>query len=139
VVIASDDARFGLPEVKVGLLPLIVMAPILRAAGLKRGLPLVLSGEPIAAVQALEIGLVSRVVPRADLQRETTALARRVASWSPAAVALAKEAAHTIQDMEYTKALRYLREMTTLVALSEDAQEGIEAFFAKRPPQWKGR
>jgi enoyl-CoA hydratase/carnithine racemase len=139
VVIASDDARFGLPEIKVGLLPLIVMAPILRAAGLKRGLPLVLTGEPIAAAEALEIGLISRVVPRAELERETAALARRVAGWSPTAVALAKEAAHTIQGMEYAKALHYLREMTTLVALSEDAQEGIAAFFAKRAPQWKGR
>lgn len=115
------------------------MAPILRAVGLKRGLPLVLSGEPVTAQEAFEMGLVSRVVPRGDLEREAMALADRVAGWSPNAVALAKEAAYTIQEMDYTKALRYLRELTTLVFLSDDAKEGIAAFFAKRAPEWKGR
>ena len=139
VVIASEDATFGLPEITLGLLPLIVMAPVLRAAGTKRGLPFVLSAENISAREALDIGLVSRVVPRAELESATTALARRVAGWSPTAVAIAKEAASTIQDMEYAKALRYLRELTTLVFLSDDAREGIAAFFDKRPPEWKGR
>jgi len=139
VVIASEDATFGLPEIKLGLLPLIVMAPVLRAAGLKRGLPLVLSGESITAREAFEIGLVSRVVPRAELERATLTLARRVAALSPTAVAIAKEASSTIQDMEYAKALRYLRELTTLVFMSDDAREGISAFFDKRQPEWKGR
>ena len=139
IVIASEDATFGLPEITLGLLPLIVMAPVLRAAGTKRGLPFVLSAENISAREALDIGLVSRVVPRAELESATTALARRVAGWSPTAVAIAKEAASTIQDMEYAKALRYLRELTTLVFLSDDAPEGIAAFFDKRPPEWKGR
>jgi enoyl-CoA hydratase/carnithine racemase len=85
------------------------------------------------------MGLVSRVVPRADLERETSALAARLAALSPAAIGLAKEAAATIQDMEYGKSLRYLRELITLVALSDDAKEGIAAFFEKRAPQWKGR
>lgn len=139
LVVAAEDAVFGLPEITVGVLPLVVMAPILRATGLKRGLLAVLSGERFSARDALALGLVSRVVPRAELEAETLALARRVAGWSPAAVALAKEAAYTIQDMEYSKALRYLRELTTLVFLSEDAREGIAAFFAKRPPAWRGR
>jgi enoyl-CoA hydratase/carnithine racemase len=139
VVIASDDAVFGLPEIKVGLLPLMVMAPILRSVGRKRGLLMVLSGESVGAREALEMGLVSRVVARADLERETTALARHLARLSPTAVALAKEAAATIQDMEYGKSLRYLRELITLVGLSDDAREGIAAFFAKREPDWKGR
>jgi|SRR5690242_14847607 enoyl-CoA hydratase len=139
IVIASEDARFGLPEIKVGLLPLMVMAPILRAVGRKRGMLMILGGEPVSAREAFEMGLVSRVVPRAVLEHETTALARSLASLSPAALALAKEAAATIQDMEYGKALRYLRELITLVALSDDAKEGIAAFFAKRPPKWTGR
>src|SRR5207302_924380 len=79
IVIASEDATFGLPEITLGLLPLIVMAPVLRAAGTKRGLPFVLSAENISAREALDIGLVSRVVPRAELESATTALARRVA------------------------------------------------------------
>ena len=139
LVVASDDAVFGLPEIKVGLLPLMVMAPILRAVGRKRGLLMILSGETVTAREAFDMGLVSRVVPRVDLERETTALARKLAGFSPTAIALAKEAAYTIQDMEYGKSLRYLRELITLVGLSDDAKEGIAAFFEKRPPEWKGR
>ena len=139
LVIASEDAVFGLPEVLVGLLPLMVMAPILRAVGRKRGMLMILSGEPVSAREAFEMGLVSRLVPRADLERETTALATRLAAFSPTAVALAKEAAATIQDMEYGKSLHYLRELITLVGLSDDVKEGIAAFFAKREPEWKGR
>jgi enoyl-CoA hydratase/carnithine racemase len=139
LVIASDDATFGLPEIKIGLLPLIVSAPILRAAGRKRGLMMILSGDSVSAREAYEIGLVSRVVPRERLDAETTALATKLASYSPTAVGLMKEAAATTQDMEYGKALRYLRELLVLVGLSDDAKEGIAAFFEKRPPRWTGR
>ena len=139
LVIASEDATFGLPEIKIGLLPLIVSAPILRAAGRKRGLLMILSGEPVSAHEALEMGLVSRVVPRARLAAETDALAATLAAFSPTAIGLMKEAAATTQDMEYGKALHYLRELLVLVGLSDDAKEGIAAFFEKRPPQWKGR
>jgi enoyl-CoA hydratase/carnithine racemase len=139
LVVASEDAVFGLPEIKVGLLPLVVMAPILRSVGRKRGLLMILSGETVSARDSLDMGLVSRVVPRDDLASVTTELAQKLATFSPVAVALAKEAAYTIQDMEYGKSLRYLRELITLVGLSDDAKEGIAAFFEKRPPEWTGR
>ena len=139
IVVASDDAVFGLPEIKVGLLPLIVMAPILRAVGRKRGLLMILTGEPVSAREAYEMGLVSRVVPRFDLERVVGDLARTLAGFSPTALGLAKEAASTVPDMEYGAALRYLRELITLVALSDDAREGIAAFFEKRPPRFTGR
>ena len=139
LVIASEDATFGLPEIKIGLLPLIVSAPILRAVGRKRGLLMILSGDPIPAREALEIGLVSRVVPRDRLEAETGALATKLASFSPTAIGMMKEAAATTQDMEYGKALRYLRELLVIVGMSDDAKEGIAAFFEKRAPDWKGR
>ncbi len=139
LIVASDDAQFGLPEIKIGVLPLIVMAPILRAAGRKRGLLMILSGEAVSAREAFEMGLVSLVVPRTELEARTTALARTIAAFSPTAVGIAKEAAATIQDMEYAKSLRYLRELTTLVFMSDDAKEGIAAFFEKRRPDWTGR
>jgi enoyl-CoA hydratase/carnithine racemase len=138
VVVAADDAVFGLPEIKLGLLPLIVMAPILRAAGRKRGMLLVLSGEPVSAHEAFAMGLVSRVVAREDLEREVRGLATRLAGLSPAALGLAKEAAATATEMEYGAALRYLRELSTLVFLSDDAREGVQAFFEKRAPRWSG-
>jgi enoyl-CoA hydratase/carnithine racemase len=139
IVVAADDATFGLPEIKIGLLPLIVMAPILRAVGRKRGLLMILTGEPVSAREAYEMGLVSRVVPRADLDGAVDALARTLAGYSPTALGLAKEAAGMVPDMEYGAALRYLRELITLVALSDDAREGIAAFFEKRPPRFTGR
>jgi enoyl-CoA hydratase len=139
IVVAADDAVFGLPEIKVGLLPLIVMAPILRAVGRKRGLLMILTGEPVPAREAYEMGLVSRVVPRAELDGVVGGLARLLAGYSPTALGLAKEAAGMVPDMEYGAALRYLRELITLVALSDDAREGIAAFFEKRPPRFTGR
>jgi enoyl-CoA hydratase/carnithine racemase len=139
VVVAADDAVFGLPEIKVGLLPLIVMAPILRAVGRKRGLLMILSGEPVSAREAYEMGLVSRLVPRGELEDTVGALARMLATYSPTALGLAKEAAAMVPEMEYGAALRYLRELITLVALSDDAREGIAAFFEKRPPRFTGR
>ena len=139
IVIASDDAVFGLPEIKVGLLPLIVMAPILRSVGRKRGMLMILSGEQVSAREAFDMGLVSRVVPRVELGAAADALARTLAGYSPTALGLAKEAATTATGLEYSAALRYLREMLTLVAMSDDAKEGIAAFFEKRPPRWSGR
>lgn len=139
VVVASEDAVFGLPEIKIGALPLVVMAPILRSVGRKRGMLMILTGEPVPAREAWEMGLVSRVVPRAELEPTVAKLAATLAGFSPAALGLAKEAAATSLEMEYGAALRYLRELTTLVFLSDDAREGIEAFFEKRPPRWTGR
>jgi len=139
IVVAADDAVFGLPEIKIGLLPLIVMAPILRSVGRKRGMLMVLSGEQVSAREAYEMGLVSRLVPRAELSPAVDALARALAAFSPMALGLAKEAAATVAGMEYGASLRYLREMITLVALSDDAREGIKAFFEKRAPNWTGR
>ena len=139
IVIAADDAVFGLPELKVGLVPAIVMAPILRSVGRKRGLLMILSGEQIPAREAYEMGLVSRLVPRGSLSEAVSDLARALAGLSPTAVGLVKEAAAAVPDMEYGASLRYLREISTLVALSEDAKEGIAAFFEKRPPRWTGR
>lgn len=139
IVVAATDARFGLPEIKVGLLPLVVMAPILRMVGRKRAMLMILSGETVPAQEAYEIGLVSRLVPPAELESAVDGLAATLAGYSPTALGLAKEAAAMIPEMEYGAALRYLREMITLVALSDDAREGITAFFEKRAPRWTGR
>lgn len=139
IVVAADDAVFGLPEIKIGLLPFIVMAPILRSVGRKRGMLMILSGEQVSAREAYEMGLVSRLVPPADLSPAVDTLARTLAGFSPAALGLAKEAAATATGMEYGASLRYLREMITLVAMSDDAREGIKAFFEKRAPNWTGR
>jgi enoyl-CoA hydratase len=139
LVVASDDAVFGLPEIKLGLLPAMVMAPILRAATPKRALQMILSGAEVPARDALAIGLVSQVVPRAELDATVGRLARGLAALSPATVALAKEAFYTALELDHGKALPYLRDLLTIVARSEDAREGIAAFLEKRPPRWTAR
>ena len=101
VVVAADDTVFGLPEIKVGLLPLTVMAPILRAVGRKRGMLMILSGEPVPARDAYEMGLVSWIVPRGELESAVSALASTLAGYSPTALGLAKGAAAMVPDMEY--------------------------------------
>ena len=103
------------------------------------GLLMILSGEPVSAREAYEMGLVSRLVPRGELDGAVGALARTLAGYSPTALGLAKEAAAMVPEMEYGAALRYLRELITLVALSDDAREGIAAFFEKRSPRFTGR
>jgi len=138
--IAAESAVFGLPEIEIGLLPMVVSAPILRATGSRKVvLDLVLSGRRVAAEEALRLGLATRVVPDARLDAEVDELAARLASLSPAALRLGKEAVYTMSELEYGAALRYLREMIVLTASSEDAQEGIRAFFEKREPRWTGR
>jgi enoyl-CoA hydratase/carnithine racemase len=139
LVIAADDAVFGLPEIKLGLLPLMVLAPILRAASPKRVLELVLTGRELPAAEALEIGLVTRVVPRAELDDAVARTARTLAGLSPATVALGKEAFYRALELSHAEALAELRDLLTIVARSDDAQEGIAAFLEKRPPRWQGR
>lgn len=139
LVVASEDAVFGLPEIKLGLLPLMVLAPILRAASPKRVLDLVLSGAELPAREALAIGLVSQVVPRVELEATVQRLARTLAGYSAAMLAIAKEAFYQALELPYAQALPYLRDLLTIVARSEDAQEGIAAFLEKRAPRWTGR
>jgi enoyl-CoA hydratase/carnithine racemase len=140
LVVAADDAVFGLPEIKLGLLPAMVLAPILRtAAAPKRVLELVLTGREVPAAEALELGLVTRVVPRAELDAAVAALARTLAGLSPATVGLGKEAFYHALDAAASQALPRLRDLLTIVARSEDAREGIAAFLEKRSPRWQGR
>jgi enoyl-CoA hydratase/carnithine racemase len=140
LTIASESARFGLPEIGIGLLPLMVSAPIYRALGSRKALlDLVLTGRLVEAREARELGLATRVVPDAELDREIESLCDRFASLSAAALRLGKEAVYTLCEMESETAMRYLRELIVLVSLTEDAKEGIRAFFEKRRPVWKGR
>jgi enoyl-CoA hydratase/carnithine racemase len=138
--IAAESAEFGLPEISIGLLPLMVSAPLYRALGSRKALlDLVLSGRRVPAREALALGLVSRVVPDAELDAEVGRLAATLASYSPTALRLGKEAVYAMAELEYDAALRYLREAIVLTSRTEDAQEGIRAFFEKRKPVWRGR
>ncbi|WP_428267023.1 enoyl-CoA hydratase/isomerase family protein [Haliangium sp.] len=139
LVVASEAATFGLPEIKVGLWPMMVMAEIVRNIGRKQTLELMLTGKRVSAREAQALGLVNRVVAAEELEPETMALANEVASHSPATVALGLRAFYDSQDMDIGAALPYLEAELGKVLALEDAAEGIRAFLQKRAPNWRGR
>jgi enoyl-CoA hydratase/carnithine racemase len=139
VVIAADTAVFGTTEIGVGLWPMMITAELTRSVGRKKTLDMMLSGRKLDAQEALGCGLVTRVVPAAELEAETVKLATELASKSPAAIRLGLLAFYRSQDMEHEPQLRYLQGELGRVLALEDAAEGIAAFLQKRAPVWKGR
>ncbi|MCO4743622.1 MAG: enoyl-CoA hydratase/isomerase family protein [Proteobacteria bacterium] len=139
LAIADPRARLGTPEIKVGLFPWIILAPLQRHVGRKALMELVLTGERVSADRALELGLLNRLSEEGQALADAQALARVVASRSPAIVALGKNAFARVADMAYDDALAYLHTQLTVNLLTEDAAEGIGAFLQKREPNWKGR
>ena len=137
--VAVEDARFGTPEIDVGLFPWMIAAVLYRTLPAKSVNELVFTGEKIGAARALEIGLVNRVVPREALDEATAALAGKVASKSPAILRLGRRGLAVIEDQPFEKAVEFLASQLSLNTLAEDAMEGIAAFMEKRPPDWKGR
>src|SRR5689334_2358052 len=139
LVVAADTATFGTTEIAVGLWPMMITAEITRSVGRKRTLEMMLTGRKLDAAEALACGLVTRVVPAAELEAATAALAGELADKSPAAMALGLRAFYACQDMELAPQLRYLESELGRVLALDDAREGIAAFLAKRKPVWTGR
>jgi enoyl-CoA hydratase/carnithine racemase len=139
LVVASEQATFGLTEINVGLWPMMITAEIVRNIGRKKTLELMLTGKRVSATEAETMGLVNKVVAHDQLEAQTMALAREVAARSPAAMALGLRAFYQTQDMSFEDSLRHLEGELGRVLALEDAAEGIMAFLQKRAPTWKGR
>jgi enoyl-CoA hydratase/carnithine racemase len=140
VRVAAEDARLGLPETKLGLLPMGGGTQRLaRLVGRGKALEMILTGEPVDAQEALHIGLVSAVVPRDKLAAEVEAIAARIAERGPIAVRYAKEAVRRGPEMPLEQALRYETDLTIILQTTEDREEGVRAFLDKREPKFKGR
>jgi enoyl-CoA hydratase/carnithine racemase len=139
LAIASEDAAFATPGVKIGLFCTTPMVALSRAIGRKRALEMLLTGESIDARRAEDWGLVNRVVAAGLLRAEALKLASRIAEASEPVIALGKRAYYTQIDLEQPQAYAYAKEAMSSNALAEDAQEGISAFLGKRAPRWTGR
>jgi enoyl-CoA hydratase len=139
LIVASEQASFGTPEINIGAFPFMIMALIYRNVPRKRANELLLLGERWSAEQAHEAGIVNRVVPDAELDATVADWAGKLASKSPVIMRLGKQAMRRQLDMPLDDALDYLRAQLTLAQSTEDIVEGVSAFFEKREPQWKGR
>ena len=139
LIVASEQTSFGTPEINIGAFPFMIMALIYRNVPRKRANELLLLGERWSAEQALEAGIVNRVVPDAELDATVADWAGKLASKSPVIMRLGKEAMRRQLDMPLDDALDYLRAQLTIAQSTEDIAEGVGAFFEKRDPVWKGR
>lgn len=139
IVVASDKAAFGLPEVDLGIWPFMVSALLGRHVSPKRAMEMMLSSRRVPAQEALEMGLVSRVVPHDDFVRETFALAEALGNKPPVAVRMGKRAFQVALESSLPAGLEAMQAQLSLLNSSEDASEGISAFLEKRTPEWKGR
>lgn len=138
IVVAKASAQFGTPEVNVGLFPMMIGALIFRNVPRKKAMEMILLGQRLTAVQALSMGLVTRVVPDADFDAEVDRVLADLAAKSPIGLTLGKTAFAAAEQMPLAEAVRFLGRQLAAVAGTQDAREGITAFLEKRPPQFKG-
>ena len=138
--LASDKAEFGFPQVATGLIPSDGGTQLLpRIVGRGKALELILTAETISAKEALEIGLVHKIVALKDLALEVEAMAKTITSKAPIALRYAKEAINKGLDLTMEQGLRLETDLYLLLHTTKDRTEGINAFLQKRPSQFKGR
>ncbi len=137
LAIASTEAKFATPGVRIGLFCTTPMVALTRAIGRKRAMEMLLTGDFIDAATAAEWGLVNRAVAPDRLRSETLALAKKIAGSSRTVVALGKNAFYAQEGLEQHDAYGYAKEVMTMNALAADAQEGMAAFLERRKPNWR--
>lgn len=136
LVIAADNSRMGLTAINVGLNCVGPVIPVARCVGRKKALELLLYGNLIKAEEAMNYGLINRIVPKEELETQALEWAKELAVKSPIAVRIAKTAFYTSEDMAYDKQFAHMNEAFARLCTTADAKEGVAAFFEKRQPEW---
>jgi enoyl-CoA hydratase/carnithine racemase len=139
LVIAADDAKFGTPEIDVGLWPYMITVPLTRSMPPKKALELMMTGRRVDVAEADRIGFVTRVVPVDDLDAAVDELAATLASKPPGIMRLGRDSFYDVWDQDAADALRMLHPMLTVTTGTADSAEGLAAFAEKRAPRWTGR
>src|SRR5690606_4578147 len=139
MAVATSDALFGLPEVKVGMFPMQVASLLQYIIPRRKFDEMCITGEPVTAEEALSLGLVNYVVERKDLDAKLAWLLERTINKSPTAIRRGKYALQAIREMTLPQALSYMEGQIVSLALTEDSREGLAAFNEKRAPNWTGR
>ncbi len=139
LLVSTDTATFGTPEINVGIWPMMIQAILARNLPRKVLLEMEMLGDRWTATQMEGFGLINRVVPHDQLDGAVKDIADKLAKKSPVAMRLGRDSFYRQQDMEFSAALAYLHSQFTLITLTEDSKEGIKAFFEKREPDFKGQ
>jgi enoyl-CoA hydratase len=140
MIVASETAKFGQPEIKIGVMPGAGGTQRLtRAVGKAKAMEMVLTGRFISAEEAMQMRLINKVVPVEMYLREAMTLAREIAQQSPIAVQLAKEAVNRSFETHLDEGLHFERKNFYLAFASEDQKEGMKAFIEKRKPEYRGK
>ena len=139
IVLASDGATFGTPEVDIGIFPAQALVPIIRTVNEKQAFKYLFTGEQFDAATAHDIGFTTDVVAAAEFEAELDALVDDLATPSSFMIEIGKESFYNQREMGFSEALDYMREMVTLLAMSDDAEEGFNSFLTEEVPDWKGR
>lgn len=139
VAIAAENTKMGLTAINVGLNCVGPVIPVARCIGRKKALGLLLYGDLIKAPEAHDMGLLNRIVPKADLDAEALAWAETLAKKSPIALQIAKKAFYASEDMDYFRQFDLMNEAFARLCTTHDAKEGVAAFFERRNPVWEER
>jgi len=138
LAVASTDAKFATPGVKIGLFCTTPMVPLVRSIPAKAAMEMLLTGQPLSADRALQLGLVNRVVPTEQLDEVIKQFTDAICASSPLTVQIGKRAFYDQAHLDEAEAYRRATDVMTDNACRHDAQEGIAAFLQKRPANWKG-
>lgn len=139
MVVASAAARFGVPETRVGLFPMMILPYMLRIIPRRRLLEMCITGELLSADEALALDIVNYVVPATELDAKVDWLLARIVDKSPTAIRIGKQVFRAIEDMSLDQSFELTQVMLPSMAQSQDAKEGFAAFNERRPPRWTGK